>query len=234
LKMMSPLKLSSFRITFSVLSFYTRCIIVSLILILFSSQAWSIQDTDKNTTESVTRPVADSTSDFKPSLRVHANFSSIPYSFNQASDSTYSNLSGDLFIGARLTNISMGAAVDLRYFWFNGYRPLVRQFAGALFILRGLYQVMYSPYEWLEMYWAVGGGWLATAFEENAQGFIQENLAGVSFTSGADFHVWRFITLTVPLSLDFFINSSKYYVYFYGGGRITFHPYFQWINISWS
>jgi outer membrane protein OmpA-like peptidoglycan-associated protein len=231
LKMMSPLKLSSFRITFSVLSFYTRCIIVSLILILFSSQAWSIQDTDKNTTESVTRPVADSTSDFKPSLRVHANFSSIPYSFNQASDSTYSNLSGDLFIGARLTNISMGAAVDLRYFWFNGYRPLVRQFAGALFILRGLYQVMYSPYEWLEMYWAVGGGWLATAFEENAQGFIQENLAGVSFTSGADFHVWRFITLTVPLSLDFFINSSKYYVYFYGGGRITFHPYFQWINI---
>lgn len=181
----------------------------------------------------------DTTSDIKLkndiSFRLISCFNYLPISYQYFPESTFYSLDGSIMGGINYKNITFGTELNIEYMTFSTAFFPIQNFAGALFTLRATYNVYYKPIKRLELWWDVGGSWLASAFGDFSQpGFVKKNLPGISIETGIKVQMVKYLSISTPFKLNLFLEDELVYPHFYFGINLQVQPFFEWINFMFE
>lgn len=176
-----------------------------------------------------------------PSFRFIGDFWYDPF-FYEPQYNMYSDaFNGSIMGGVKIDKFTIGLEIQNNYFSVTGQNT-TNNLIGAWNITRASLLMYYKPVKWFELRTGMGGALLLSSFNYNNTGFISYVQGGLSFTlDNTFFPPWKYLSIAVVNRFDLFFpnNDSSIHAqynnqllpYYYGGIRLNFHPYFDWISL---
>jgi outer membrane protein OmpA-like peptidoglycan-associated protein len=174
-------------------------------------------------------------------IRLIGDFWSCPVQYEFSQSSFHTTFNGSLFLGARIQRFTVGGSLHEHYYSLGNGSPQ-SGLAGGENMMRVMADGFYEPVDWFELHWALGVSWLSSAFDYRVTGEINQQKVGVGFNVDATFRPpWKYVQFRLINRLDLMVAidtatadydyTSKLIPFYYAGGRVDFHPWYQWINL---
>ena len=138
---------------------------------------------------------------------------------------------GQLFIGARFKQATIGCETDIDY---RVYKELPeREFSinQAFFVIRNSFLLKYEATYWLLFKGGIGISFLTYATDVDNYGSLLGNKMGPSFMTSVSLKPIRYAALEIPLVVDLFIERGEINPFITLTGKLKAYPYVEWVHI---
>jgi outer membrane protein OmpA-like peptidoglycan-associated protein len=144
-------------------------------------------------------------------------------------------IGGNLSFGIQYKQFTFALEGADRYFSLNGYQP-GNTFNGAFNIVNAYLAFYAEPVWFFEVSTGLGAGWYRSAVDYNQLGIIAMNqISGAAYLNFQFRFPFKYISLEQINRFDLFFDIEKpepvMMPFYYGGIRLNFKPYYNWINL---
>jgi len=163
-------------------------------------------------------------------FRLIADFWSNPFFYENKYKMYGVSINGSIMCGARIKKFTVGGEVFENYFSLTSQNK-TNKLVGAWNIVRGTVNGYFTPIDWFELKWGIGGAWYSSSFDIDNTRIFGKDDGGISLVLNAMFRPWKYIRLDIINSLDIFINQNSATPYYIGGVRLGFYPFIEILTL---